>query len=354
VSGAVTIAGRPIGPGHPPYVIAEMSANHLGDLGRAMAIVEAAHRAGADAVKLQTYTADTMTIAHDGPGFRIEGGLWHGRTLHDLYREAHTPWEWHRPLFERGRELGIAVFSSAFDASAVDLLEQLGAPAYKIASFEVVDLPLIRRCAATGKPLVISTGMANFLEIEEALAVARGENAPVVLLHAISGYPTPAAEFNLRRMQRMAEAFRVPVGISDHTLGTTVAVAATALGTAAIEKHLTLARADGGPDGAFSMEPSELVAMVAAVREAYLSLGSGEDRNAASETPNRAFRRSLYAVRDIKMGEPFSSANVRAIRPGFGLHTRHLPLVMARVAACDITRGTPLAWPLIGGPVGRS
>lgn len=344
----VAIADRPIGPAHSPYVIAEMSGNHNGDFDRACAILDAAAEAGADAVKLQTYTADTITIDHDGPEFRIEEGLWAGRTLHELYEEAHTPWEWHPALFERGRERGIAVFSSPFDASAVAFLEGLNTPAYKIASFEAVDLPLIREAASTGKPLIVSTGMANLEEIGEALATAReaGCSDPI-LLHCVSGYPTPTAEANLRTMPDLAARFGVQVGLSDHTLGTGVATAAVALGATMIEKHVTLARADGGPDAAFSLEPAELKALVESCRAAWEALGEADYRLKGSERGNVIFRRSLYAVADIDTGAAITAENVRSIRPGYGLAPKHLPEIVGRRAARAIPRGTPIDWSLL-------
>lgn len=342
------IAGREIGPGRPPYVIAEMSANHQGGLDRALAIVAAAQAAGADAVKLQTYTADTLTIDHDGPGFRIEGGLWDGRTLYDLYREAAMPWEWHGELFAKGRELGITVFSSPFDATAIELLESLDAPAYKIASFEIVDLPLIERAAATGKPLIISTGMASLGEIEDAVAAARrGGTGSVALLHCVSGYPTPVEDCHLNTVPHLADAFDVPVGLSDHTLGIAVPVAATALGACVIEKHFTLDRADGGPDCAFSLEPGELRALVGALRDAWAACQGVSYNLEASEAAMRALRRSLYVVADVDVGEPFTTDNVRSIRPGFGLAPKHLPEVIGRHARRPLKRGTPLAWDVI-------
>lgn len=344
----IAIAGRKIGPSQPPYIIAEMSANHLGRLDRALTIIDAAKKAGADAVKIQTYTADTITIDHDGPEFRIKGGLWDGRTLYDLYQEAHTPWDWHPRLFEHARARGIALFSSPFDPTAIDLLESLDAPAYKIASFEIVDIPLIQRAASTGKPLIISTGMAGMTEIAEAVDAARDAGrGGIVLLHCVSGYPTPPEESNLLRLRALAERFNTLVGLSDHTMGTACAVAAVVLGAVAIEKHLTLRRTDGGPDGAFSLEPEEMRALVQDSRTAFAALGTGQEMRAPSESGNAMFRRSLYAVRDVAAGEVFTADNVRSIRPGLGLPPKHLPEVLGRKAACAVKRGTPLSWDLV-------
>lgn len=344
----IEIAGRLIGPNHPPFVIAEMSGNHNGDMGRAIALMEAARRAGADAVKLQTYTPDTMTIDDDGPHFRISGGLWDGYRLYDLYKEAQTPWDWHRHLFDKGRELGLIVFSTPFDETAVDLLENLDAPAYKIASFEAVDHALIRRAARTRKPLIISTGMADLGEIGEAVSAAREAGArDIVLLHCTSAYPAPAAEMHLRTLPDLAQNFEVLSGLSDHTLGTAVAVASVALGASVIEKHFTLRRDDGGPDAAFSLEPEELAQLVRDVRSAWESLGSVNYERKPSEIANLTFRRSLYVVQDIAAGEALTRDNVRAIRPGHGLAPKFLDQVIGRQASTRLARGTALRWDLL-------
>lgn len=345
----IAIAGRRIGPAHPPYVIAELSANHNGELERAFRIMEAAKEAGADAVKIQTYTADTITIDHDGPGFKIEGGLWDGNTLYKLYEQAHTPWDWHEALFEKGRELGLPVFSSPFDFSAVDFLESLGAPAYKIASFELIDLPLVRKCAATGKPLIMSTGMANLSEIGEAVAAAREAGATeIALLHCTSGYPTPPEDSDLRTIPHLASAFGLPTGLSDHTPGVGAPIAAVALGACIIEKHFTLARADGGPDSAFSLEPAELEALCVNAKLAWQALGGVRYEKSASETGNAQFRRSLYIVEDVKAGDPLTERNLRSIRPGFGLPPKHYDLLLGKRVNRDVKRGTPMSWDLIG------
>lgn len=348
----VTIAGRQIGPDHPPYVVAELSGNHNGELERALSLMEAAKAAGAEAVKLQTYTPDTITIDHDGPGFIVEHGLWRGRSLYELYGEAQTPWDWHEALFARGRELGLTVFSTPFDETAIDFLESLGAPAYKIASFEAIDLPLIQRAAATGKPMIISTGMADLGEIGEAVAVARdGGCRELVLLHCISGYPTPPSEANLRTISDLAARFDCVVGFSDHTMGTAIAVSAIALGATMIEKHVTLRRADGGPDSAFSLEPEEFATLSADCRTAWSALGHVSYERTDSERDNAIFRRSLYVVADMKEGDCFTHANVRSIRPGFGMPPKFLPSVLGRRATRAIARGTPLLPDLVSGVV---
>lgn len=341
----LVIAGRPVGPDHPPYVVAEMSANHGGDYVRAVRILEEAAAAGVDAVKLQTYTADTITLDHDGPGFVLESGPWAGRRLHDLYDEAHTPWEWHADLFARGRELGIAVFSSPFDPTAVELLESLDTPAYKIASFELVDLPLIRLVASTGKPVLLSTGMASPEEIRAAVDAAREAGCQeLAVLHAVSGYPTPADEANLLSIPRLAAGHDAVVGLSDHSLGTVVATTAVALGARIIEKHVIADRADGGPDAHFSLEPGELARLVHDARTAFDALGDGSASRPLSEASQAGIRRSLYVVADVAEGELLTPDNVRSIRPGRGLPPSALDTVLGSTAACPIRRGTPLRW----------
>jgi pseudaminic acid synthase len=345
----IKIGNRSIGPGNPVYCIAEVSANHNQDYAQAVRIIEAAKQAGADAVKLQTYTPDTMTIASDRKEFRIGGGtLWDGRNLHDLYGEAYTPWEWQPGLKKAAEFFGMDLFSTAFDATAVDFLEKMGVPAHKVASFELVDIALIQKMASTGKPLIMSTGMASVEEIEEALRSARGEGATqIALLKCTSAYPAPAEEMNLRTIPEMARRFGVPVGLSDHTMGIAAPVAAVALGACIIEKHLTLSRATPGPDSGFSLEPHEFKAMVEAVRTAEKALGEVHFGLSDKEEASRVFRRSLFVVEDVKRGEMFTAENVRSIRPGYGLHTRHLDQVLGKRAIRDIERGTPLSWDLV-------
>jgi pseudaminic acid synthase len=344
----VAFGGRRIGATNPPYIVAELSANHGGSLQRALAVMEAAKAAGADAVKLQTYTADTLTIDHDGPDFQIHGGLWDGRRLYELYREAHTPWDWHAELFAKGRELGIPVFSTPFDSSAVDFLEQFDPPAYKIASFEMIDLPLVRRVAATGRPVIMSTGMASPEEITESVDTFHAAGGrDLILLHCVSGYPTPVEQSNLRRIPQLVLGFDCPVGLSDHTLGTDVAIAAVALGASLIEKHFILRRADGGPDAAFSLEPAELTELVRGARTAFAALGTGTAARAKVEEGSKAFRRSLYVVIDIGSGEKLTARNVRIIRPGFGLAPKYLPDVIGKRARHALPRGTALTWDAI-------
>lgn len=343
------IGNRFIGPGHPTYVMAELSANHGQDFPRTVRLIEAMKAAGADAVKVQTYTADTMTIACDQAPFTIGGGtLWDGRTLHDLYREASMPWEWQPKLQAIAIRLGMDFFSTPFDASAVDFLERMQVPAHKVASFELVDLPLLRKIAATRKPVVMSTGMAAQAEIAEALATLReAGSGPVALLKCTSAYPARADEMDLRTMQDMAQRFAAPVGLSDHTLGCTVAVAAVALGACIVEKHFTLSRTEPGPDAAFSMEPGEFRQMVDAIRTAEQAIGRVNYEVAPSEAKSRVFRRSLFAVADIAPGERFTEHNVRCIRPAHGLHPRHLEKILGSSATTTIARGTPLDWNLV-------
>jgi N-acetylneuraminate synthase len=343
------IAGRKIGAGYPAYIIAELSANHNQDYDTAVALVHVAADAGADAIKLQTYTADTITIDCDNEHFRIQKGtLWEGKVLHQLYQEAYTPWDWQPKLMAEAKARGIHCFSSPFDHTAVDFLEGLAVPAYKLASFELIDMPLIRKIASTGKPLIMSTGMATLDEIDEAVRTARAHGAgPIALLRTNSGYPASPDEINLRCMANLADTFSVVSGLSDHTLGIAVPVAAVALGASIIEKHFTLSRAVPGPDVAFSLEPSEFRAMVEAVRTAEQAVGRVQYGPTARELASRQFRRSLFVVKDVKKGEVFTSENVRSIRPAAGLHTRHLDVVLGRRAARDAAKGTPMSWELL-------
>lgn len=344
----IEIDGRRIGADHEPYVICELSGNHNGSLDRALTMIDAAADTGCDAIKIQTYTADTITMDVDRPEFRIHGGLWDGRNLYELYQEAYTPYEWHAALFERARKRGVTIFSSPFDETAVDLLAGLDTPAYKIASFEAVDLPLIRYAAAQGKPLIISTGMANLGEIEAARDAALSAGAPgVVLLHCVSSYPAPLEDSNVRTVPDMAARFGCPIGLSDHTPGTAASVAAVALGACVIEKHFTLARADGGPDAAFSMEPAEFKSLVEDCKAGWKALGRPNYDLLGSEGGSVQHRRSLYVSADVKAGEPLSRANVRSIRPGNGLPPRELDAVLGRAAVRDLKRGEPLAWDML-------
>jgi N-acetylneuraminate synthase len=345
----IAIAGRPISAAATPYVIAEMSANHGGSIERAFRIIEEAARAGADAIKFQAYTADSLTIDCRAPGFTIAGdGLWAGQRLYELYKSAATPLEWFPRLFERSRSLGITPFASPFDAAAVELLQQLQAPAYKIASFEAVDLELIAACARTGKPLIISTGLCTLDEIADAVDAARSAGArEVMLLKCVSAYPADAADANLASIPALADHFAVPIGLSDHTLGTSVAIAACALGAVAIEKHFIDAKEPPTADSQFSALPAELAALVQGVRLAHKARGGVHFGPSSGERDSLVFRRSLYAVADIGAGEPLTRSNVRCIRPGYGLAPKHLHAVLGRIAKSRISRGAPLTWELI-------
>jgi len=341
----IHIQGQWIGPGHAPYVIAEISANHNGDMRKALRLIDEAHAAGAHAVKLQTYTPDTITLNSDAPDFCIRGGLWDGRTLYDLYREAHMPWDWHKPLFEHARHTGITIFSSPFDNTAVDLLEDLNAPAYKIASFEAIDLPLIRYAAATGKPMIISTGMADADEIQEAVDAALGAGCQqLALLYCVSGYPAPAADYKLRTLQDMATRFGCVTGLSDHTLDNTTAIASVALGSCIIEKHFTLDRNGGGPDDSFSLEPSDLKQLCQSAYTAWQCLGDVDYGRQSSEKANVQFRRSLYFVKDLKAGDVITEDAVRSVRPGYGLAPKYTDQIMGRKLTQAVQANSPVRW----------
>lgn len=340
--------GRQIGGGHRPFVVAEISGNHGGDIERAFDLIQAAADAGADAVKFQTYEAETLTIDSNAPAFIVDTPLWRGRRLFDLYREAQTPFAWHGRLFAKAADAGIAAFSAPFDHSAVDLLEGLDCPLYKIASCELVDLPLIERVARTGRPLIMSTGMARKPEIEEAVAAAKGVGArDIALLHCVSGYPSKLSDANLTSITWLADEFDLPIGLSDHSPGIVAPVAAVALGAAIIEKHMCLARGDGTVDSDFSLEPKEFAELVTACRDAHAALGAPVDGALGAEADSLRFRRSLYIVADMAAGEAFSAANVRSIRPAGGLHTRHLAAVLGRTATRAISAGTALAWDMV-------
>jgi pseudaminic acid synthase len=339
----INIAGRLIGPGESPYVIAELSANHNGNIETAMRIIEEAKKAGANAVKLQTYTADTITLNSDAEDFQIDGGLWNGRTLYDLYQEAHTPWAWHTPLFEHARKVGITIFSSPFDNTAVDLLEDLNAPAYKIASFEAVDLPLIKYVASTGKPVIISTGMADAEEIEEAIDAARsGGCNELAILHCVSSYPASPQDYNLRTIADMKERFGLVTGLSDHTLDNTTAITSVAMGASIIEKHFTLDRNGGGPDDSFSLEPADLTALCYSARVAWEAAGAVDYSRQLSEQASAKYRRSLYFVKDIKVGEVITADAIRSVRPGYGLAPKYMIDVVGSEAALPIMKNTPV------------
>ena len=344
----VRIDNRLIGPSCPPYVIAEMSGNHNGEIHRAISLIDAAVDAGADAVKIQSYTADSMTIDSKANEFMIESGLWAGSSLYDLYLKAATPYEWHPKLFEHARHRGIAIFSSPFDNHAVKMLDDLGAPAFKIASFELNDIPLIRYAASFGKPLIMSTGLANLAEIEEAVTAARSAgNGGLILLHCVSAYPSDPNESNLRTIHHLSQAFNTPTGLSDHSPGTTVPIAAVALGAHVIEKHLCLSRADGGVDSAFSLEPGEFRDLVSATRTAFESLGHVSYGSTFGEGNGRDYRRSLYAVKDIARGEAFTINNVRSIRPGLGLAPKYFDEILGSRASRAIQRGEAISWKLV-------
>ncbi|BDU52230.1 pseudaminic acid synthase [Limnohabitans sp. INBF002] len=341
----ITINKRPIGPYYPPYIIAELSANHNGKLETALRIIEEAKKSGADAVKLQTYKPDTITLPSDRDDFKIHGGLWNGRTLYDLYEEAHMPWEWHKPLFDHANKLGITIFSSPFDRTAIDLLEDLNAPAYKIASFEAIDLPLIKYAASTGKPMIISTGMADSEEIQEAIDAARaGGCKELAILHCVSGYPAPAEDYNLHTITDMIQRFGLVTGLSDHTLDNTTAITSVALGAAIIEKHFTLDRKGGGPDDSFSLEPQDMKALCAGAKTAWHALGKVDYGRKSSEQANVKFRRSLYFVNDLKPGDVVSHQDVRSVRPGYGLAPKHLDAVIGKKVTRAIQAATPVDW----------
>ncbi|THD17777.1 pseudaminic acid synthase [Anoxybacillus ayderensis] len=344
------VMGRKIGLNHPPFIIAEMSGNHNQSLERALEIVEAAAKAGAHALKIQTYTADTMTLNLDNKDFKIEDpeSLWKGNTLYQLYQQAYTPWEWHKPIFDRARELGMIPFSTPFDETAVDFLEELDVPMYKIASFENNDIPLIKKVASTGKPMIISTGMATVAELDETVRVAREAGCKdLILLKCTSTYPASPENTNILTIPHMRELFKCQVGLSDHTMGIGVAVASVALGATVIEKHFTLSRADGGVDSAFSMEPDEMKALVVETERAWQALGEVKYGPTEKEKASLKFRRSIYVAQDIKEGELFTRENIKIIRPGYGLPPKYYDLVIGKTAKKDVKKGTPLSWDML-------
>lgn len=342
------IGGRTVGDGSNPYIIAEMSANHNGNLNTAYAIINAAKSAGADAVKIQTYTPDTITLNAQTDDFVIKGGLWDGKTLYNLYQEAHTPWDWHKPLFDHARKVGITIFSSPFDKKAIDLLEDLSAPAYKIASFEVIDLPLIKYAASTGKPMIISTGMADEEEINEAVDAARSAGCQdLAILHCVSGYPAPAEDYNLKTISDMIDRFGLVTGLSDHTLDNTTAIASVALGASIIEKHFTLDRNGGGPDDSFSLDHAELTALCHDAKTAWSALGRVDYGRKSSEQGNVQFRRSLYFVQDMRAGEVITAESIRSVRPGYGLAPKHFDTLIGKKVKTDVIKNTPVLINLI-------
>ena len=344
----IKIKDRQIGENHPPYIIAELSANHNGSLERALKTIKMARSMGADAVKFQTYTPDTLTIDSDKEDFRIKGGLWDGFTLYDLYKSAFTPFEWHEEMFNYAQSVGITCFSTPFDESAVDLLEDLNTPAYKVASFEIIDIPLIQYIASTKKPMIISTGMANKEEIQEAVDVARESgNNELILLHCISGYPTPVEQCNLMTIPDMKNCFGLPVGLSDHTLGIEVSIASIALGASVIEKHVTLNASDKGPDSEFSIEPDQLNSLCIKCKSAWEALGSAGYERKPVEKDNIKFRRSIYVVRDIDSGEALTKENIRRIRPGYGLPPKYFNELIGKRVKSRIEKGTPLDWGML-------
>ncbi len=340
---SICIEDRKISTNNPPYIIAEMSANHNGEIKNAFQIIKEAKSAGADAVKIQTYTADTITLNSNNKDFLIKDGLWKGRTLYDLYEEAHMPWEWHKPIFEYANELGITIFSSPFDKTAVDLLEDLNAPAYKIASFEAIDHPLIEYVASKGKPMIISTGMANKEEIKEAINCAKGAGCEqLAILHCVSGYPAPSSEYNIKTIEDMIKEFNLVTGLSDHTKGNVTAITSIAKGASIIEKHFTLDKNGGGPDDSFSLEPNEMRSLCFESIEAWECLGKIDYGKKSSETGNIKFRRSLYFTKDIKKGEVISSDSIRSVRPGYGIAPKFLQKVIGSIAKTDIIKNTPV------------
>lgn len=338
-----------IGSNFVPYIIAELSANHNGKLDTALKIIEEAKKAGADAVKIQTYKPDTITLNCDTPEFRHQGGLWNGLTLYELYQQAHTPWEWHKPLFDHAHKLGITLFSSPFDTTAVDLLEDLNTPAYKIASFEIVDLPLIEYVARTDKPMIISTGMADAEEIQAAIDTAKGAGCKeLAILHCVSGYPAPAEDYNLHTIPDMIQRFGLVTGLSDHTLDNTTAITSIGLGAAIIEKHFTLDRNGGGPDDSFSLEPAELAALCRDSQTAWRALGRVDYGRKSSEQGNVKFRRSLYFVKTMQAGDVITQDCIRSVRPGYGLPPKYYDVLLGKRVTCDVAMGTPVSWELMG------